>query len=87
MAHHMHSCIILRSGDSSAQLLKKALKELMLAKGVLKHATLFKGDGNSNPCAVEFLKDSVVEAAFCIQESDKLVEISKGVMKSTKKFA
>ena len=87
MAHHMHSCIILRSGDSSAQLLKKALKELMLAKGVLDHAKLFKEDGDSNPCTVEFLKDSVVKAAFCIQESDKLIEISKGVMKSTKKFA
>ena len=83
----MHSCIILRSFDSSAQLLKQALKELMLVKGVLDHAKLFKEDGNSNPCTVEFLKYSVVKAAFCIQESDKLVEISKGVMKSTKQFA
>ena len=82
----MHSCSMLRSGDSQAQLLNKALKELMAAKSVLEHAKLFKEDGDGHPCTVEFLKDKVVKAAFCIQASDKLIETSKGVMKSSKKF-
>ena len=86
IAHHMHSCIMLRSGDSQARLLTKALKELMAAKSVLEHAKLFKEDGDGNPRTVGFLKDRVVKAAFCIQESDKLIEISKGVIKSSKKY-
>ena len=53
---------------------------------MLEYAKLFKEDGNGKPCTVEFLKDGVVKAAFCIQESDKLIEISKGVMKSSGKL-
>ncbi len=62
------------------------MKEVMAAKSVLEHAKLFKEDGDGNPCTVEFLKDRVVEAAFCIQESDKLIEICKGVMKSSNRY-
>ena len=68
-------------------MLKKSLKDLISAKGVLEHARVFKEDSIGNPCTVEFVKDAVVKVALCIQESDKLVEISKGVMKSTNKYS
>ena len=78
---------MLFGGDSQAPLLKKSLKELISVKNVLEHAKLFQEDSSGEVCTVEFLKESVVKAAMCIQEGDKLVEISKGVMKSSSKFA